>query len=188
MSSTPWGITEQTARILYLQYGGRVMLNNANRDGGPPSLSKIIQYNKKRATIRVGTRTLRVQLSELKPPSDYIEPAKQIAQEQTMPPEIAPRKATPVVFTPPKPNQVSAQTAHAQEETVRGDLLVIAAQLSGFGAKIQAARDALAAAEAEYKAAKELRDEEAANLEKVQGEFARMKSALVAASDKLGGA
>ena len=93
MSSTPWGITEQTARILYLQYGGRVMLNNANRDGGPPSLSKIIQYNKKRATIRVGTRTLRVQLSELKPPADYIEPAKQIAQEQTMPPEIAPRKA-----------------------------------------------------------------------------------------------
>ena len=176
-----WGIDERVAGVLCQDHERRVLVNN--RDGGPPSLGKIIQYNKKRATVTLGTRMVRVQMRDLKPPPDYVPPM--VHEEPKMPPDTAPRKATPIVYTPPK-LPAPPPAAATQDETVRGDLLVIAAQMAGFDERIRLAREALAAAERDYAAAKELRDEEAARLERVQGEYGRMREALMAAADKLG--
>lgn len=178
MNQSNWGITESEARELYKNHGGKVVCKS--NDSGPPTVGKLLHFNKKHANVQCGTFIRRYRLSDLRIPTDLFDkvtsaaalPAPpavaSIPKDCPLPPEYKPTKATPIV------HPVGSESSQG----LRGNILLVAAKLENNAAILRKMREDFQTIERDYVAMKALRDEEKAKLDRGEADHAAIKKML----------
>jgi len=180
-----WGMTHESLKAHLLAGYSRVYVRCDGRHSRE-SLGTIVTHTKRSVSVRCGEKVYDVLYQHVKPCTrkygdEITLPTKEQPRKEPeqMPPDKAPRPTVHQI------QMAGAPTAQTHAESTTANIVVIAARLDQLSTKVRDARSQFDKIEAEYKAMKELRDEEMEKVQAAETEYASMQRQLNDAASSL---